>query len=163
MSDADPLKPAYATALRFLSYRPRTEGEVRTRLRRRFAATTIEQVLGLLREEGMVDDVRFADHWRASRESHSPRSAWAIRRELVARGVDSAVAQEAVRDLDDEENAYRAGLKAAGKLTGADLATFRRRLWGYLRRRGFGDAVCRRTIQQLWEESGRRNESIVRE
>ena len=56
--------------------------------------------------------------------------------------------------LDDEESAYRAGLRAAASLADADYTTFRRRLQGYLYRRGFSQAVIRRTANQLWEGEG---------
>jgi regulatory protein len=150
---------AYGAALRLLSHRPRTEQELEERLRRRFAATLVDQVVELLRAEGLVSDVRFARDWTAGRESRNPKSAWVIKRELVAKGIDDAVADDAVSDLDDEENAYRVGLKAAGTMQGVDLPAFRRRLWGYLRRRGFGDSVCRRTIERIWDEAAARNRS----
>ena len=159
MKDDDPLQRAHLAALRFLSYRPRTESEVRSRLRRRFPAPVVEQVLELLTDEALVDDARFASQWRASRESHHPRSGWAIKRELLAKGVDGLVAEEAVQDIDDEDNAYRAGLKAAGRLAGSDISTFNRRLWSYLKRRGFSDSLSRRTITRLWEEMDGQNES----
>ena len=163
MKDDEPLQRAHMAALRFLSYRPRTETEVQSRLRHRFPAPVVEQVLELLRDEALVDDVRFASQWRASRESHNPRSGWAIRRELLAKGVDGLVAEEAVQDIDDEHNAYRAGLKAAGRLGGSDMPTFSRRLWGYLKRRGFSDSLSRRTITLLWEEMDDQNESDMQE
>jgi regulatory protein len=163
MNDDPPLRRAHLVALRFLSYRPRTETEVKSRLRSRFPAPIVEQVLELLKDEALVDDVRFASEWRAGRESHNPRSGWAIKRELVAKGVDGLVAEEAVRDVDDEDNAYRAGLKAAGRLEGSDMLTFNRRLWSHLKRRGFSDSVSRRTITQLWEEMDARSESGMQE
>ena len=114
----------------------------------------VEQILELLKDESMVDDARFAMQWRDSRSANSPRSAWAVKRELVAKGVDTGVAQEAVQGIDDGESAYRAGLKQARKYDNADLTTFRRRLMGYLRRRGYSDSVSRNTIDRLWEELG---------
>ena len=163
MRDTDPVQRARATALRYLSFRPRTEAEVHGRLRRRFSAPVVEQVMERLREQGLVDDAAFASLWTASREAHNPKSAWAIGRELVAKGIERTAAGEAVRGMDDEENAYRAGLKAAGRLAHADLTTFRRRLWGYLKRRGFSDSVCRRTIERIRDEARPRNGSSAHE
>ena len=154
MNDTEPVQSAYAAALRYLSYRPRSEAEVRARLRRRYSDALVEQILELLKDESMVDDARFAMQWRDSRSANSPRSAWAVKRELVAKGVDTGVAQEAVQGIDDGESAYRAGLKQARKYDNADLTTFRRRLMGYLRRRGYSDSVSRNTIDRLWEELG---------
>ena len=99
-----------------------------------------------------MDDAGFARLWKEGLNSLKPRSAWAIKRELESKGIDRAIAEEAVRDVDDEESAQRAGRRLAARLEQADLATFRRKLWGYLRRRGYSDSVCRRTINKLWEE-----------
>ena len=152
MNDVEPFQRAHAAALRLLSYRPRSEAEVRTRLRRNFTAHLVERVLEALRKQDLIDDSKFARQWRESRESLKPRSAWAIKRELMAKGVDTALADQAVWDVDDGESAYRAALGPARKLNGVDLPTFRRRLWGYLKRRGFSDSDSRLTINRLWEE-----------
>ena len=152
MSNSDPSQRANSAALRYLSHRPRSEAEVRSRLRRRFDAAVVENVVTSLKEQALVDDAGFARLWKEGRNSLKPRSAWAIKRELESKGIDRAIAEEAVRDVDDEESAQRAGRRQAARLEQADLATFRRKLWGYLRRRGYSDSVCRRTINKLWEE-----------
>jgi regulatory protein len=152
MNDSDSIKRATAAALRFLAYRSRSEAEVRTRLRRHFPSHVVEQVIQDLSEQDLLDDSKFAASWAESRDSNKPRSAYKIRRELVSKGVEKDIAGEAVRHLDDEDSAYRAGLKFARKLRDADHLTFRRRLWGYLRRRGFSESVARQTIKRLWSE-----------
>jgi regulatory protein len=152
MNDTEPFQRARAVALRFLSYRPRSEAEVRSRLRRSFPPPTADQVIDDLKERGLLDDATFARLWKDSRETLRPRSAWAIKRELVSKGVDDGLAAETVQDVDDEESAYRAALSPARRLRAADFATFHRRLWGYLRRRGFSDLVCRHTLDRLWTE-----------
>ena len=152
MSDSESFERARAAAMRLLSCRPRTELEVRARLRRRFAAGVVDSVVDALKAAGLVDDTAFASLWRDSRASLNPRSGSAIAHELVAKGVSREVAREAVTGIDDEETAYRAGLKAARRHSDADLSDFKRRLWGYLKRRGFSDSVTRRTVTQLWSE-----------
>ena len=154
MSEPELSQRAYSAALRFLSYRPRSEAELRSRLRRRFSPAVVDQVVKILKEHDIVDDIRFARAWTESRDSFKPRSALAVKRELRAKGVSSGIAEDAVKGIDDDDNAYRAGLSQARKLEGAGLDTFRRRLWGYLKRRGFGDSVSRRTIMRLWDEAG---------
>ena len=154
MSDTEPFKRAHAAALRFLSHRPRSEAEVRTHLHRRFSATLSQRVVESLKEDSLLDDSAFALLWKESRVSHRPRSAWAIKRELAAKGVRKGLAEEAVRDVDDYDTAYRAGLVPARRIGAADLATFRRRLWGFLRRRGFSESVSRQTINRLQADVG---------
>ncbi|MDP6402581.1 MAG: regulatory protein RecX [SAR202 cluster bacterium] len=152
MNDTEPHQRATAAALRFLSHRPRSKEEVRTRLRRSFPADVVDQVIDDLTERSLVDDSSFAKLWRDSRDSFNPRSATAIKRELISKGVAGDLAQRTVDDLDDMDSAYRAGLKHARRLERADLSTYRRRLWGYLQRRGFSSSVTRQTIARLLDE-----------
>ena len=152
MNDSESFQRATSAALRFLSYRPRSEAEIRARLRRRFPAHVIEQVMESLADRSLTDDARFARLWADNRTALNPRSGAAIRRELVSKGVDRDVAEAAVGDVDDQESAFLAGAKPARRLEQADFATFRRRLWGYLKRRGFSDSTVRNTIARLWDE-----------
>ena len=125
---------------------------MRARLKPGFPAHVVDQVIEALAVRDLVDDTGFARMWRDSRTSMNPRSASAIRRELMAKGVPPEIATEAVREVDDPESAYRAGLKHARRLDSADSPTFRRKLWGYLQRRGFSASVARQTIDLLWNE-----------
>ncbi len=149
MSDRDPRQRARATALRLISYRARTEAEVRERLRRKFPDSVVSETVTWLRTQDLLDDAKFASQWAESRAARSPRSARAVTRELRAKGVDETVASMAVQDIDDDDAAYRAGQKYARTGTRLDLATFQRRLLAYLQRRGFSQAVSRRAIQRL--------------
>ena len=150
--DEEQVAKAFRAGLRFISYRPRSRQEMNRRLGRRFGARTVELALARLEEQGYVDDATFARSWRESREAHRPRSAGLIRRELAQRGVGREEAEEAVAGLDDDANAYRAGLGRMRSLEELDYVTFRRRLGGYLARRGFGTAIVRRAVEQLWRE-----------
>jgi regulatory protein len=152
MNDGDSFERAHDAALRFLSYRPRSEVEVRAWLGRRFPSHVVERVIRALTEESLLDDSRFAAQWKESRDSNKPRSAAAIRRELASRGVARDTAEAAVSDLDDEDAAYRAALRLAQRLEREDFSTFQRKLWGRLKRRGFTDSVARRTTSRLWND-----------
>ena len=101
-----------------------------------------------------MDDEAFATAWRDSRINSRPRSAALIRRELLSRGVSQEVAERAVEDLDEDEAAYNAARRTADRLGTAEYLAFRRKLWGYLQRRGFSQSITRRTVDRLWEERG---------
>ena len=152
MSDSGPIRRARQAALKYLTYRPHSEAEIRTRLLKYFPSATVEQVLDNLLRQNLVDDAKFATQWVHSRDAHHPRSSWAIKRELLKKGIDSNVAEKAIEDVNDEETAYRLGMQQAQRMAGVDLQTFRRRLWGYLKRRGFADSLSRKTISRLSDE-----------
>jgi len=153
MSERDRFANARSFGLRLIVYRPRSEAEVKERISRRFDSALAHQVVESLRQAALLDDSKFARRWAESRLDHNPRSASAIRREIAARGVEASVAADAVRDVDDEESAYRAASKHAGRLSKVDLPTFRRRLWAYLSRRGYPSSVARSTIDRIWNET----------
>ncbi len=153
MSDDEPFKRATDAALRLLSYRPRSEAEVRGRLLPRFPSKVVEEVVSRLKEQDLLGDAAFSRFWRNSRDALNPRSAFLIRQELISKGVDRETAREALQDIDDQENAYKAALRAARRFKQADPSAFRRKLWGYLQRRGFSASVISQTTKRLLEET----------
>ena len=152
MSTDQSFQKAQEAALRLLSYRPRSEAELRTRLNSRFPPSAVDEVIRSLKQRSLVNDQEFAMLWTQSRDRQRPRSAAAIRRELVAKGVAADTAASAAGTVDDEESAIRAGARFARRLKDADFAAFHRRLGGHLQRRGYSSGVTRRTVSKLWEE-----------
>ena len=141
------------TAAHYLSYRPRSEFEIRERLHQRgFDDDSIAAVLARLKEQGLVDDTAFARFWKDNRESFSPRSQRLTKLELRRKGVASNIIDRIADAIDDEDSAYRAALSKARSLPPADYPSFRRRLGGYLKRRGFSYEVINHTIERLWLE-----------
>src|SRR5579864_6965359 len=106
-------------ALRFLAQRPRSEREVRSRLRRAGVdETAIEATLLQLRGHRLVDDDAFARYWVEQRQTFRPRGGRLLRSELAQRGIARPLADEATAPLEDsaEEDAYRAAAKRAYQL-----------------------------------------------
>ena len=142
-------------ACHYLSYRPRSESEIRERLRQRgFNSDSVEAVIARLKEQGAVDDMAFAQFWKDNRESFSPRSQWLTKLELRRKGVADDIIDQVVAGVDDNNSAYQAAMGKARSLLRSDYQGFRRRLGEYLKRRGFGYEVIRRTVERLWQERG---------
>ena len=142
-------------AAHYLSYRPRSESELRERLHRRgFGDSVVEGVLTKLKEQGLVDDMAFAHFWKDNRESCSPRSQRLTKLELRRKGIANDVINEVVDAVNDDDSAYRAALGKARTLPLSDYQGFHRRLGGYLKRRGFNYEVINHTVQRLWHEWG---------
>jgi regulatory protein len=145
---------AYQQALNLLSYRPRSEAEVRKKLEQRgVAESMIAEVLERLRRSGLVDDARFARDWAENRSEFRPRSRRALTIEMRQRGLDNESISQAVADLDDEQLAYQAALKHSRKLTGLDWQVYRQKLAGFLARRGFNYEVIAPVVRRLWDEN----------
>jgi len=149
----DSVQRCLNVATRYLSYRPRSESELSERLcRRGFDSDSVEVVLGRLREQGLVNDVDFAQFWQDNRQSFSPRSRWLTRLELRRKGVAEEIIDQVVSAASDDDSAYRAALGRARRLPVSDYQGFRRRLGGYLKRRGFSYGVINNTVEQLWQQ-----------
>ncbi len=101
-----------------------------------------------------MDDVAFAQFWRDSRESLSPRSRWLTKLELKQKGVAEDIIDHVVEAVDDDDSAYRAATGKLRSLPQTDYQSFRRRLGDYLKRRGFSYGVIGRTVKQMWHEQG---------
>jgi regulatory protein len=144
---------AIDTALRFLAQRPRSENEVRQRLRRAgIVADEIELTLGQLRRHGLVDDRAFAAYWVEQRRTFRPRGARLLQAELRAHGVGAELAADAA--VSSEDDAYRAACKKARLLATLDERTFRTRLGQFLARRGFDWDTIAPTVDRLWCKHG---------
>ena len=152
MNKNTPFLHANSAALRFISYKPRSEAEVRMRLRRNFPADLTEKVVTALKKRSLLDDVTFANLWRDARVSLNPRSATTIRHELISKGIDQELATETVSSVDDRDCAYRVALKFARRLQHTNISSFNRKLTGYLQRRGFSTSVTRNALTRVRDE-----------
>jgi len=155
LTGSDRFHRCLGAAFRYLGYRPRSESEVKERLQRRgFDDDCIEAVIARLKEQGLVDDLAFAQFWKDNRESFSPRSERLTKLELRRKGVVSDIIDQVVDSIDDGDSAHRAALGKARHLSVADYQSFRRRLGEYLKRRGFNYEVINHTVERVWQELG---------
>ncbi|HVU68172.1 MAG TPA: RecX family transcriptional regulator [Ktedonobacteraceae bacterium] len=147
---------AVERAINYLSFRPRSQAEVRRYLRKKETPPDIiEAVLERLQRLDYVNDRSFASFWVENRERFNPRGAQALRNELRMKGVEREVVEEIVDDEQDEELALRAASRKAALLLqtpGIDYSTFRNRLGGFLQRRGFSYEIVARVVRALWQE-----------
>jgi len=144
----------YQRALRYLSFRPRSEQEMRLYLLRHEQDEQVrELVLERLKENGWLDDGRFAAQWVENRAAFRPRGKKALAFELKQRGVQAATIEQAVQELDEEEMAYQAAQKVLERYKNLDRQTFWRKLYDFLVRRGFSYEVVLPTIHRCWQEN----------
>ncbi len=162
LQKTDHFQRCYSAALHFISYRPRSETEIRERLLRRgFAENDIATAIGRLKEGGLISDEAFARFWTESRETFRPRSRFLTSLELRRKGVADEIVTEVTAEIDDEGSAYQAAQKKLRSLAGVDYESFRRRLGDYLKRRGFGYGVISHTVNRVWHECQESRESQV--
>lgn len=152
---------ALQQAYLFLSYRARSEAEIRQNLRKHeYPEAAVEATLERLQQDGFANDKQFARAWVENRNTFRPRGRRALAMELRQKGIDDETIQAILEGLDEEALAYEAGLKKASKLKAAALSSskglewsdFRKKLGDFLSRRGFSYSVTATTVKRLWDE-----------
>jgi len=153
LGQSDKIDRCYNAAIHYLSYRPRSTYEIRERLHRRgFDGNTAKAVIEKLMQQGLVDDIAFAQFWIDNRESFSPRSKKLTGLELRKKGIAADIIDQVVGGIDENESAYQAAVSKANRLPRSDYKLFRRRLTDFLKRRGFDYTLINHTVQQVWQE-----------
>ena len=153
LARSDHLQRCLNVAIHYLSYRPRSESELKERLRQRGFDNDIQEIVRTrLKEQGLVDDMAFAQFWKDNRESFSPRSRWLTRLELRQKGVANDIIDQVVDAIDDDSSAYQAALSKVRSLPRSDYQGFCQRLAGYLKRRGFSYGVINHTVERVWQD-----------
>jgi len=156
LTDSNSLQDCLDAAYYYLSYRPRSEGEIRQWLRKRgFSNDVAEKTIAKLREQNLSDDLAFAQFWKDNRLCFRPKSKRLIERELRDKRIDGEIIEQVTNDIDDEEIAYKLGSSRLPSLAHLDYPNFYRRLSSYLAYRGFSYEVIKRTASLLWQEKGR--------
>ena len=146
----DRVEQAYERALNFLSYRPRSEAEVRLNLRKKNVEDeVIEVVVERLERAGMLDDREFARYWVENRLQFNPRGTRALGHELWEKGVPASIISDTLAGFDEEAAARTASETGARRLAHLEPDAFRRRLVAYLARRGFSYAVIAPLVEEM--------------
>jgi regulatory protein len=153
LANTSSLQDFFDAAYRYLSYRPRSEAEIRQWLHRRgFAEEVAGKTIAKLREQNLSDDFAFAQFWKDNRLSFRPKSKRLIKKELRDKKVAAEIVEQVTEDIDDEQIAYKLGSGRMHALAHLDYPDFYRRLSSYLAYRGFGYEVIKRTAALLWQE-----------
>ncbi len=156
LQHADAIVKAVDSAANFLSYRPRSSAEVRNNLKKKkIPAAVVEAAMERLDALGYLDDEQFARFWVENRDTFKPRGPLALRQELRRKGVPNNIIDTVLETVDVEDAAYRAAQKKLSRYRGETVIDFKRKLGGFLGRRGFRfeviNDVLTRVIAELEE------------
>ncbi len=145
-------------AMGLLARREHATAELRLKLSRRFEPEEIESVLVELTEGRYLDDRRFAREYLRQLLNKQPQGEHLLRVKLLKRGLDSALIEESLSELELDEVALAresARLKLAS-LVGLSREKALRRLLGHLQRQGFpaeiAQSVTLATLED-WRET----------
>jgi len=154
LQNEDARERALQQALLFLSYRARSEKEIRQNLKKHeYPEEAIEYTMIRLRDNRLANDNEFAQAWVENRNTFRPRSRRALTMELRQKGLDEETIKNAVSDIDEETLAYEAAQKRAPRFLGLEWSEFRKKLSEYLARRGFPYPVAASVTTRIWNEA----------
>lgn len=113
----------YIKAIKFLSYRPRSEKEIIDHLKKKKAPDIdIEIVLQRLRDDKFVNDEEFAIWFIEQRTSFKPKSKKLIQIELQRKGIDREII---ARLMNDQETMDKTDLDLAKKILEVKLNRYK--------------------------------------
>jgi regulatory protein len=145
---------AFQQAMLFLSYRARSESEIRQNLRKHeIPEPVIDQTLERLRQAGLANDDQFARAWVENRSAFRPRSRRLMAMELRQKGLADEAVSSAIENVDDETLAYEAAQKKVARFKNLEWNEFRKKLSDFLARRGFSYSVVAPVVTRLWNEA----------
>ena len=147
---------ALQRAFKFLSYRPRSEAEVRTKLGRLgFPQKSVDTTLEKLRSLSLLNDEAFARGWARGRAEGRSYGPLRIERELRQKGIAELLIRQVVQEtFGQEEGKERARGLVAKRFRGKDLGDRKilHRAMSFLQRRGYRSSVIAEVLKQPVDE-----------
>jgi regulatory protein len=141
------------TAYRLLTYRPRSRAElIQKLLDKGFDQAVVEAVVVYLERLGYINDRQFAEQWAAGRVRLRGFGSRRIEQELRNKGIGRDIIAEALSGVfgteTELETARGAAEKKLNTMNSMDGETRRRRLVGFLERKGFSFETIRKVMQK---------------
>ena len=155
----------YNFALRFLSYRPRSEKEVRDKLKVQSeklkvkdSTAIIDKIIVKLKEKKFVNDEEFARMFLENRLRFKPRSSRLIQMELKQKGIDPDFIEKLINDLktinpdSDLEQAKKLVEKRIERLKNLKKQEIYEKLGRYLVSKGFNWDIIKKSIDAVLDK-----------
>ena len=131
-----------------------TKSEMERQLEREgFSSGAIETSIEELIRSGHIRDRKFAENWIARRQKSNPRGKTLLKHELVDKGIDRETAEQVIATVGTEDEtkvALEIAQKRAKQYKRLPTHVAKRRLYGFLARRGFGSDVVRQVLEQIF-------------
>ncbi len=143
----------------FLKFRPRTKKEVEDYLNkkirnRHWSRDDVKKVIQHLEELDLVNDTNFTKWFVEQRMILKPKSAFALKQELLRYGVDKETIEEYFlsHSIDEEKLAENILRERWRRYKSFDKRKRFEKAAGFLMRRGFGFVNSRKIINKLEEK-----------
>ncbi|MCX5680149.1 MAG: RecX family transcriptional regulator [Candidatus Omnitrophica bacterium] len=147
---------ALNNAYMLLRIRPRSEREVRDRLRLKgYSEELVGDIISGLKKTGEIDDLKFATFWIESRMHLNPAGDVVLKHELKHKGVEAGVIECVLKHKADNYDEYAIALSMAEerfrRFSKIDRPKALKRVYDFMLRRGFKYDTVQRIISELTE------------
>lgn len=139
-------------ALKFLSYRERSEKEVYDRLKiKGYDDQKIENAIKYCLDKDYINDERFAEVFIRDRINLKKLGSHRIKQELMIKGVSREIIDQVLKpDYEQElDMAMEVALKKVSSYKNDDQNAKYRKLSGYLQRRGYNFDTIRKVLDKV--------------
>lgn len=145
-------------ALRLIEMRRRSVKDIRDKLRVKSASPAdIDLVIADLLSLGLLDDEKFARDWIENRQHFRPTGVVRLRQELFVKGINREIVDQAIGEYKSNADEFPAALDLARRkmklYRKLDVNTTKRRLAGFLARRGYEGSVVSKVLKELLKEN----------
>lgn len=149
-------KSAKDRALKFLSYRDRSEKEIKTKLKDiGYEDDIIDWVIAELKRLKFIDDERFAQSYAQTQMITRPMGEYYLRRELKKKGLNAELIEQTVEKVYDERDQFSVALELAQqrkkRYRNIEEIKAKKRISDFLLRRGFSWDVVSHVLEQ-WDD-----------
>ncbi len=152
MTDSDQLNACYLAGLRMLTRQDCTAGLLFRKLVRRFSEAQVEAAVERLIREGFLQDKRFGERFIASARESGRFTGYRLRQEMYRRGFPAELIDELLQSVpvEQETELEKAGNLVRRRYPGVGSRDLdereKRRIAGFLQRRGYGLDVIRNLL-----------------
>lgn len=142
---------------RYLSYRSRSEKEIRDYLiKKKASSVDSERIIIKLKEQKFLDDKEFAKLWIESRSKVKPKALRIIKLELKQKGISKELIEELLeetKDLkSDFDKALDLGKRKMPRVKNLERQKIYEKMGRFLASKGFDWDTVKKVIDQLLAE-----------
>ena len=139
-----PAQTAYNYALNLLGARPySTNGLYRKLIQKQYSAADADDAIRRLVDNGLLNDAKYAEQYARSKMLSTGASKRRVQQDLYRKGIKGELATNAIANVIEQEEidptavVERVAKKKLAQLGDLEPLVLRRRLFGFLARRGY--------------------------
>jgi regulatory protein len=154
----DRQQKAFSYALRLIKRRRRSRKELEDRLKKKkYPKPIVIKVLNELDDKNYIDDLQFAKAWVHDRMHFNPKSPRLLKLELEEKGISSKIIDSVLKEVDSDYNFKKITFDLAKRKFEStsrikNKIKRKRRIFDYLKRRGFSYNHIYNAINKLFNE-----------